>query len=148
MVCTKTAQDLEYCRLTSVFASMNAISSLSAINISDTESLIAHLILKDDQIRDFASPGNMNRDNKPLLDFSRERKDTADYVVPLLTAKTTLRNTLHFDESCTADSAAVFNRITLLSQLLLQHSLLPSSVQKRNVVDFFEVNGSLIQRYL
>ena len=147
LLASKQEMKINYCRLSADFSSATEFSALKSLNISDPETLLAHLIMTDEYWFEAADDVPVNTDDHPFIEYDQTLINKDNSFIPLLRA-VNYDSVIAFPEDCRADTTGMNDKILLVNRLLLQRSSLPSSVKQRHVADFFEENDSLFRRYL
>ena len=132
MVAAKKQNRLELCYLSSAFSALNADQSLTAIEIPSVESLLAHVIMGDIEVRSFIGDAPENSDNHPFVEFNpyADRKKGISLLPLLLKTPADYSQLIVLQGNCQADTSEVFRQIQRLNQSLLQHDGLSSGLQR------------------
>jgi predicted membrane-bound spermidine synthase len=150
LLASKRQNKLELCHLSASFSAMNTNHSLSGIGIPGIESLLAHIIMDNDQIRNLVGKEPENSDNHPFVAYFHEPATHKNNNVLPLFFKTTVNYSrfLELGENCQPDTTEMFRQVRRLNRSLLQQADLSYGLQKWNVIDFFEWTGLPFRQYL
>jgi spermidine synthase len=132
MVASKKHNRLELCDLSSAFSTLNADQSFTAIKIPSVESLLAHVIMGDKQVRSFIGDAPENSDNHPFVGFNpyADRKKGLNMLPLLLNTPADYSQLIVLQGNCVADTSEVKNQIKRFNQSLLQQDGFSSALQR------------------
>ena len=136
-----------YCESVNVFNALNRDHILTGIDINNAASLIAHLVVPQSVLKEFAGDVMQNADRSPFIEFNPGIRDPNE-IRSHLPKNDGDVHSVRFSGNCTEDSTAVISSIKRLNQSLMRQDEQPSLLQRRNVVDFYEATDSLTLRYL
>lgn len=123
-------QTTDLCTFSEAFSTHNISRSLNSLGIPDVETLLAHALLSDSQIRQFTSGSPENTDYNP---FSKGIKSGSDASASLLqdifNCGNDYQNLFLNWDLCAQDSASLSNRIKSLTRQLLQPVEPPSDLR-------------------
>jgi hypothetical protein len=151
MVLAAKKQDkLEPCHLASVFSVLNAKQSFAAVRMPHLESLLAHIIMDNKQVRSFVQEAPENSDNQPFVMYycQTSQKHGSNIMPLLIKAPVDYSRLIDLREGCNTDTTEMIRKVKHLNQLLLQQNGFSSGLQKMPVIDFVESTGSPFPLYL
>jgi spermidine synthase len=150
VLAAKKQNKLEPCHLASVFSALNASQSFSAVRIPHLESLLAHIIMDDKQVRSFVQDAPENSDNQPFVKYYYEKawKHGSNIMPLLIKTPVNYSRLIDLPEGCKVDTTELIRKVKQLNQLLLQQNGFSSGLQKMHVIDFVEMTGSPFPLYL
>lgn len=128
MVGSKSSAKQGICQLFSEFSRLDIQKGFTAIGIPDPESLIAHLLLDNRQLREFTGSIDANLDNKPLVEYSRmiSSKTDGELIRFLVGSKASYTEWLMPGPHCYADIQQTIRRVREINEALRQE-MVPSS---------------------
>lgn len=128
MVGSKSSTKPGICQLFSEFSKLDIQRGFTAIGIPDPESLIAHLLLDNRQLREFTGSLHANLDNKPLVEYSRMilSKTDGELIRFLVGSKASYTEWLMPGPYCYADIQQTIRRVGEINEALRQ-DMVPSS---------------------
>ncbi|HLO59973.1 MAG TPA: hypothetical protein VK179_14590 [Bacteroidales bacterium] len=145
MVSCKDQAVIDFCGLTTLMAKLSRNGTLMQAGIINAEELAGRYLINEKSIPIQKTP--VKTDDNPFLQVETFKKDTADIKV-FFTEIPDFSKLLVFGSGCMADSPAILTKIKSVNRSLLEQAGESSLWKKKHVVDFFESNAALIQRYL
>jgi spermidine synthase len=116
MMGEKTSEKHDFCRIFSRLGDLNLKNDLSSIGIPDAESLLAHLLVDNSQIRRFVDNAPLNLDNRPIIQYSRyTEKDTDKSILMFLNdSRVNYPEFLSTSIGCVPDYAGIQEKADLI----------------------------------
>lgn len=130
LLANKDLQQTDLCTFSEAFSRQNISRSLNSVGIPDVETLLAHVLMTDSQIREFTGSIPENADYNP---FSKEiaagGDESAKMLQNIFNNGTNYQNLFSNWNECVKDSAEFSKRIKNITLLLLQQVGPPSDRQ-------------------
>ncbi len=128
LIGSKSTGKTEICRFFSEFSKLDNQKDLTAIGIPDPESLIAHMLLDNLQLREYSGSLQANLDDKPVVQYSRMVGSGTDYELLklLVNSKVNYTDWMQSAPDCYTDMFETFRRIREINASLKQR-MVPSS---------------------
>jgi hypothetical protein len=147
LISSKIRLKINYCSLSEMFGTLNNKGQLSRIGINDPTVMAGHLLLANDEITGLTNNSGIITDNYPYSSLTVNTREIAS-PLPMIQKYSGTNNYFDFSGNCIEDSSAIPMRIKQINRSLVQQAVESSSKPRQRIVDFFEVNRSLLQQYL
>jgi spermidine synthase len=147
MVSCKDQPAIDFCELKTFTAKLNRKGVLLQAGVINAEDLIGRYFMNEKNIPRVFDKMQVKTDDTPFLQIETFKKDTG-VVRSFFTEVPDFSKLLVFGSGCLEDSSSVLSKIKTVNRSLLEQSGESSLPKKKHVVDFFESNAALIQRYL
>jgi predicted membrane-bound spermidine synthase len=147
LVSSKSQSKINYCQFSEMFSTLNKKGQLSRIGINDPTVMAGYLLLTNDKITGLTNNSGIITDNNPYSSLAVNKHEIAS-PLPMVQKYSGSNNYFDFSGSCIEDSSAIHMRINQINRSLVQQAVQSSSKPRQRIVDFYEVNRSLLQQYL
>jgi predicted membrane-bound spermidine synthase len=119
----------DLCKFSEAFFMQNANQPWNAIGIPDVETLLAHVLMTDSQVREFTGGIPENTDYDPFSRGIITRNNASTMLPALFKYSADYRNLFSNWNECLRDSAGFSKRIKSLTRQLLQQAETPSDLK-------------------
>lgn len=123
-------QKTDLCTFSEAFSRQNISRSMNSIGIPDVETLLAHALMTDSQIRQFTDGSPENTDYNPFSnEITKGSFASAKMLQDVFNNGTGYQNLFSNWNLCAQDSASFSKRIKSITRQLLPPAELPSGLK-------------------
>jgi spermidine synthase len=149
MLGSKSSEKTGLCQLSSEFSALNEHKGLTNIGIPDIESLIAHLLVDDRQLRKYVETAKTSNDDKPYVQYSHmiNKKTDGEIIKFLVNTKVDYRDFTQVKDACTMDTIETIRKVKKINEALKHQMVLSSGLQQQDGAGAYKQIWQPVRQY-